>query len=126
MALVLVFGTNIAVLRCYIGCSKSSRQCDLYYLLTYRRGPHPRDAGALRGEPGCREPPTRDHSSFSEVLSVAPPPPPSPSADARPLPPSLASAAALSAVASSAPVGTSLDIDGQIARWKDGSVDNLD
>ena len=31
-ALVLVSGTNIAVLLC---CSKSSRQCSLYYLLTY-------------------------------------------------------------------------------------------
>ena len=31
-ALVLGVGTNIAVL---LGCSKSSRQCDLYYLLTY-------------------------------------------------------------------------------------------
>ena len=32
-ALVLVLGTNIAVL---LGCSKSSRQCDLYYLLSVR------------------------------------------------------------------------------------------
>ena len=31
-ALVLVLGTNIAVL---LDCSKSSRQCSLYYLLTY-------------------------------------------------------------------------------------------
>ena len=36
-ALVLVLGTNIAVL---LDCSKSSRQCSLPYLLTY--GAHPR------------------------------------------------------------------------------------
>ena len=43
-ALVLVLGTNLAVL---LDCSKSSRQCSLYYLLTYLlghgTGAYPRD-----------------------------------------------------------------------------------